>query len=433
MYDALFVDSSHNELNHAFKAKHLFCLKSGGLGVTEFFLRVMAWLAVRNDDYRNCQMVVVCGPNQDIAIKLIKRMKALFEPKLGIIFQDKETSLQLNGCSIQAYPSNHTDSYRALDKPKFILVDEGDMFRKSEQAEVRAVTERYVPKSDPYIALVSTPGSPGGLFESIQREPNETTIYKRFYMDYTVGLGHIYSAEEIANAKMTPNFQREFNLKFLGKIGNVFHTKDIDLAVEKGKLYNPDIVDSMHFTKRSLGVDPAWGSSAFGLVVTEWVDNHVRILHAEERHHPDFNMMLSLIYGLISEYQIDKTYVDGSAVAFIKSLKIQIGEEADYENVIQRYKSQGLESTDNAIAAATKNMKIIPVNFAKHHKDMLAHTKMVLEDGYLSINPKFDKLIVALKTAVENDGSLSKEESSHHDILDGLRLALRLYKFEQES
>jgi hypothetical protein len=54
-----------------------------GLGVTEFMLRLMAWLCLRNDDYRNSQMCIVTGPNQDIAIKLIKRMKGLFERKLG--------------------------------------------------------------------------------------------------------------------------------------------------------------------------------------------------------------------------------------------------------------------------------------------------------------------------------------------------------------
>jgi hypothetical protein len=39
----------------------------------------MAWLCVRDDDYKESQMCIVTGPNQDIAIKLIKGMKALFE------------------------------------------------------------------------------------------------------------------------------------------------------------------------------------------------------------------------------------------------------------------------------------------------------------------------------------------------------------------
>jgi hypothetical protein len=51
-------------------------------------LRFMAWLCIRNNDYRNSQMCIVPGPNQDIAIKLIKRIKGLFEPH-GITFDSK--------------------------------------------------------------------------------------------------------------------------------------------------------------------------------------------------------------------------------------------------------------------------------------------------------------------------------------------------------
>ena len=79
--------------------------------------------------------------------------------KLGLIFQDKETVLELNGCTIEAYPSNHLDAYRALENPKFILIDEGYFFSKSEQKDVRFVTERNIGKSDPYIVMVSTPNA----------------------------------------------------------------------------------------------------------------------------------------------------------------------------------------------------------------------------------------------------------------------------------
>ena len=47
-------------------------------------------------------MVIVTGPNQDLAIKLIKRLKAIFEHKIGLTFQNKETVLELNGCQIEA-------------------------------------------------------------------------------------------------------------------------------------------------------------------------------------------------------------------------------------------------------------------------------------------------------------------------------------------
>ena len=46
--------------------------------------------------YKNSisQMVIVTGPNQDLAIKLIKRLKAIFERKLGLTFNNKETGLR---------------------------------------------------------------------------------------------------------------------------------------------------------------------------------------------------------------------------------------------------------------------------------------------------------------------------------------------------
>jgi hypothetical protein len=94
--------SDPNNIMYPFKEKHLWVKKSTGLGCSEFFLRLMAWLCLYNDDYRDSQMVIVTGPNIDLAIKLIKRMKGLFLDKLGVTFDSKETVLNLNGCEISA-------------------------------------------------------------------------------------------------------------------------------------------------------------------------------------------------------------------------------------------------------------------------------------------------------------------------------------------
>ena len=181
-----------------------------------------------------------------------------------------------------------------------------------------------------------------------------------------------------------------------------------------------------------MGIYPAYGSSAFGIVVTQWMDNHIQILHAEEYHRPDYNKMLSLVYGLISKYQVDKVYIDGANPSFIKSLKLQIGEEADYDKVIARYRSEGFEDD-----AALKDMKVVPVNFNKEHKAMLGHCKMILEQDpgneKIAINPdKFDKLITSLRTAVDADRTLDKESTSYNDIFDAFRLALKFYQFREQ-
>jgi hypothetical protein len=48
------------------------------------------------------------------------------------------------------------------------------------------------------------------------KEPEDKCIYKRLFLDYTYGLGKIYSKEEEAKAKQSPSFEREYNLKYLG-------------------------------------------------------------------------------------------------------------------------------------------------------------------------------------------------------------------------
>jgi hypothetical protein len=327
LYDSLFNIEYYNTLKHTFKHKHLWVKKSTGLGVTEFFLRLMAWLCLRNDDYKNSQMCIVTGPNIDIAIKLIKRMKGLFEPKLHVTFDSKET-VELNGCTVEAYPSNHIDAYRELDNPKFILIDEGDFFRKGEQEDVRHVSERYIAKSDPYIVMASTPNGPGGLFEQIEKEPEETCIYKRLLMDYSYGLDKIYTREEIAKAKASPSFEREYNLKYLGRIGNVFSPADID-----AELVQYDIANYPPMIQGVMGIDPGWGVSSFGIVVVHFVDGLIRVAYADEHTRADHNEMLSVVWDLIQKYNVTKVLVDASAPSFIRALKLEWGKRTDYENV----------------------------------------------------------------------------------------------------
>ncbi|MFL6424188.1 MAG: hypothetical protein ACJ71R_11440, partial [Nitrososphaeraceae archaeon] len=69
---------------------------------------------------------------------------------------------------------------------------------------------------------------------------------------------------------------------------------------------------------------------------------------------------------------MDKIYIDGANPSFIRSLKLQIGEDPDYDKVIARYKSDGLDES-----SWSQNMRVIPVNFNKEHKAMLGHCKMI--------------------------------------------------------
>ncbi|MFL6341586.1 MAG: hypothetical protein ACJ72U_08570, partial [Nitrososphaeraceae archaeon] len=209
---------------------------------------------------------------------------------------------------------------RGLPKVSFILLDEADFFPPGQQQDARDVSERYIAKSDPYIVMVSTPNAPEGLFERIEKEAEDTCLYKRIFLDYTYGI--------------------------------------------------VDDFNQFYFSSRSMGIDPAYGSSAFGIVVTQWVDHHIQIMHAEEYHRPDYNEMLSTVYSLMSKYHVDKVYIDGANPSFIKSLKLQIGEDQDYDKVIARHRSEKMS------ADWSQDMRIVPVNFNAEHKAMLGHCKM---------------------------------------------------------
>jgi hypothetical protein len=55
-------------------------------------------------------------------------------------------------------------------------------------------------------------------------------------------------------------------------------------------------------------------------------------------------------------------------------------------------------------------MCVVPVNFAKEHKDMIAHCRNLMSNGLVSIYQKkrFDKLITSLRRAVDNKGTLDR-------------------------
>jgi hypothetical protein len=177
--------------------KHVWVKKATGLGITEFMLRYIAWLCVKDNSLKGAQICIVTGPRIDLAITLVSRIKRLFTDKLLVTFDSKETTIELNDVTIEAFPSHHLDAMRGLPNVSFIFLDEADFFPPGQQQDARDGSERYIAKSNPWIVMVSTPNAPDGLFEKIERETEDSCLYKRLYLDYTYGLDRIYAMEEI--------------------------------------------------------------------------------------------------------------------------------------------------------------------------------------------------------------------------------------------
>ena len=81
-------------------------------------------------------------------------------------------------------------------------------------------------------------------------------------------------------------------------------------------------------------------------------------------------------------------------------------------------------------------MKVVPVPFSTEVKNMLIHTKELLEfeTPILAINPNFDKLTTSLRTAISDDlGKLDKEGTSYDNVLDAFRLSFETFKLKEKE
>ena len=201
--------------------------------------------------------------------------------------------------------------------------------------------------------------------------------------------------------------------------------------MEKGKRFVNSEANA--YTSKSVGLDPGFGSSNFGVCITELRDGQVHVLHAEEYHRPDFNSMITTTVRLLEEYDItfegrSRIFVDGANPSFISALKDRVNEDPEYDKAIAFYKHNYPSVYD--LEFLEQNMFVIPVAFNKEHKHMLAHCKEMLEyqNGMIAINPKHTKLVTALRTAVENgEGSLDKEATSHDDLFDAFRMSMQFW------
>ena len=260
--------------------------------------------------------------------------------------------------------------------------------------------------------MVSTPNTPGGLFDKMERDYNDKMYFKMF-LPYTKGLGSIYTTEEIEEAKRSPSFEREYNLKYGFGIGTAFLHEHIEKAIQLGtenlQHFKPEYKPSC---SRSLGIDPAFGSSKFAFVVTELLNGLITVLYASEFDRPDYEAMVSHGFSLIHDYKIDRVFVDGSNRAVWSSLKSMIGESVhDNEEV---YKSD----------------TIVPVNFGLEHRNMLTDLQNYVSNRMVAIHPDFEGLIMQLRLArTDVNGKLEKNSTNQMDLLDALRLACKHYLY----
>jgi len=417
------------ELTKYLKAyKNLWVKKSRGLGLTEFFLRYLTWLCVRNNHWFGYRACIITGPRVELAREEILRIKQFLQPKFTTFNSNNDTVI-INGVTIQAFPSNAM-SLRGYAKVFWIMLDEADFFPLHQQREARAAAEGYRLKSAPWIILVSTPNRRGGIYETIEKQDESEHGYKKLEYLYQRGLGKIYDPGEIEAESKKGYFKREYCGLYDYDTGNLFPLATLDRIESNGrKLTDFDTVN--YYTKKSLGIDVGYGSSNTAFVITEKIDGYIRVIYAQQFNRPVSEEMIKLATNLIFHYQLNRNnnqvYVDAANPAFIRSLKIAIGENADYEQEIAQWKKE------NPYWTPEGTMTVIPIAFSIKGQPMLEKLKELSDKGLLAANPEmFPDLLSDLRTARVEGLKLLKDKQSTltWDLLDALRLSTEYYDMD---
>ena len=217
-------------------SQNIWIKKARGIGVTTFLIRYLVWKVLYSNELEGKSIFIISGTREEFANYVKKKMEDLFLPRFpNVVFDSKYTELWINKTWIKVMPTKNIKDVRGYMDVAYLFIDEADHFDKSIQEELEPAITAYEEKSKGKTIMVSTPNAPGGLFERIEKDPNSK--YKKLFLGYELGLGKIYDPEYIAQKKLEPEFEREYNLKYLGKVGNVFSPSQIDKAIELGELF----------------------------------------------------------------------------------------------------------------------------------------------------------------------------------------------------
>lgn len=358
--------------------------KATGLGVTEVMTRWIAWNCVKDDSWKNQQVdvsvIIITGANQELTNKIIGRIKNLFYGEKH--FKTREKLAVINGCRIEAFPTNHLEPARGLN-PRLVLLDEADFFPARYQDEARTVAERYRIKGDASVVMVSTPNLPGGLYDRMDRE--EDAGYHLLELNYEYGEGKVFDPETIAKEKTeNPSFEREYNLMYAYGLGDIFQglddiIVDYDLTLKNGH-------------KECAG-DPAFGSSKFGVCAGESLDGVAYVKEAKQYPRPSPSVMLDVMEELAIQYD-GHCSIDSAHPGFIRDLQ-ERGIPAQSINF-------GLQMRDEKDKSKQSLRSKMTINAAQ-----MVRTKKVM------VHPCFTELISQLRSAKFDDrGGVDKSELS---------------------
>jgi hypothetical protein len=448
VYDAIYQDVSYDPIKNKLTVKkqdsrYFMILKSRSVGGTSLLSRLLIWDCSRNSELKDTDAIVITGNRLEMSIDIIRRLKRLIANTGVELKPTRETLLEFHDTRISALPSKALSSLRGYEKVSWIIADEADYWTASEGQQLRATVEPFQAKSNPVCCLLSTPRAMWGLFWQLEQEKN--SLYKKLYIPYNKALGTIFSFSEIAEAKKSPSFEREFNLSYTAGIeGAAFREEDIDNAIKLGEaMGDPTTLDRnilqldnpMAREVKVCSVDPAYGSSSYGISILGIRSGYIETLYSDEMTRPDFNQAISKTLYLYKFYDCRCILVDAANVSTIAKLKLEVGDPypQNYMEHITQLRAQWNVKDPMELKHF---MTIIPVSWSHGvGRDLLAHAQLCLSQGGIAVHPCHEKLIYFLRSAVVKPETqqLNKQETQFDDMGESWILGLKFFKSERRQ
>jgi len=148
--------------------------------------------------------------------------------------------------------------------------------------------------------------------------------------------------------------------------------------------------------------------------ITKVPKDIIRLVFAEEYEKPSASFIVDLCRKLRRQFNYHTAFfIDSSAPFLIRDLRASVNED-----------------TDNSVKDISKEDIFQPVVFQQSHKNLLSNLEHLVSKGYLAINPKFDKVITALRSAYSVEWDYKKDQSEYDDSCDALMLSCRGYNIK---
>ena len=341
--------------------RYLWILKAPKLGITELFLRFSLWKSLTDPSWKDGQVAIIVATKSDEAETLIERTKEMLKGKVHVENDGHQNKreFKVNTVLFKIHSADNIDSVRSKTNMRMIIIDEAAFFRMIEQSRVREAVEHYIAASDLYIIFISTAGeSPEGVMYEIQEEEN--SIYHKIMLPYELGIEPdnrsgtmIYDLEKLEIAKQSKSFPRNYMLSWISGEGNIFTHEEVDAIFDEFEMPTGKII---------IAIDPAYGSSNFGVVIGIISNGILYVIFAKEYTRSTPTFMCGEVERLYKQYNATLCLCDGHYSGEIRDLSSRHLNVNAFEF--------NTENKSNMVTSSSERVQKKTIKILKRFKDL---------------------------------------------------------------